>query len=365
MEMRIERLRKKAASASDSQALMHEVLQFEKELPEVPPVPRLFSEDITPERLASLMQEQGGKMAVFSDEGGVFDMLAGRYSKGVPNLDLWLKGHSVSPLRVDRQDRNRLPIIIDKPHLTVGLSPQPDVLRNLADKPGFRGRGLLARFFYALPRSPIGYRTLAPKPVSPEVEHRYGSGIWDLIEYRPRSVLQLRLTGSSYQEWKDFQRAIEPEFRDGGRLESLRDWGGKLAGGAARLAGLYHMLLQMGRPDFDNEIPLATVTAAIKSAACLIPHAQAVFALMDRDPAVDDAKKIISWILRQGKSLFTVRECFRSHQGRFQRMDAMRSVLVLLEQHGYVRRVRLDSSGGRPPSEICEVNPAILHLRES
>ena len=79
------------------------------------------------------------------DEGGIFDILAGRYSKGVPNLDLWLKGHSVSPLRIDRQDRSRLPIMIDKPHLTVGISPQPDVLASLRDKPGFRGRGLLSQ----------------------------------------------------------------------------------------------------------------------------------------------------------------------------------------------------------------------------
>jgi Protein of unknown function (DUF3987) len=83
IEARIDRLRKKAANAIDPSAMILELHELEKALPEVPPPPRLFSDDITPERLASLMQEQGGRMAVFSDEGGVFDMLAGRYSKGV------------------------------------------------------------------------------------------------------------------------------------------------------------------------------------------------------------------------------------------------------------------------------------------
>lgn len=360
IEGRIEYLRKKASSVADPRALMQELHQLENELPEVPPAPRFFSDDITPERLASLMQEQGGRMAVFSDEGGVFDMLAGRYSKGVPNLDLWLKGHSVSLVRVDRQDRSRPPIIIDRPHLTVGISPQPDVLESLHDKLGFRGRGLLARFLYGLPQSLLGHRTLAPRPVPTDVENRYGHGIWQLIGYHPEPMLRLRLSAAAYGEWKDFQRALEPQFLDGGMLQSLRDWGGKLAGAAVRLSGIYHMVLQCGRKETEIEIPRSTVMPAIELATCLISHAQAVFALMDRDPDVNDAERLVSWIVRQGKPFFTVRECFRSHQGRFQRVDAMQLILALLEQHGYVRRVRRDSGGGRP-SDTCEVNPLILN----
>jgi hypothetical protein len=361
MEGRIERLRKKAASAADPQALIQEIHQLENELPVVPVAPRLFCDDITPERVASLMQEQGGRLAVFSDEGGVFDILAGRYSKGVPNLDLWLKGHSVSLVRVDRQDRSRPPIIIDRPHLTVGISPQPDVLESLRDKPGFRGRGLLARFLYALPQSRLGYRTLAPKSIPWEVENRYRQGIRQLIEYHPDPLLRLRFSPSAYREWKDFQRALEPQFRDGGMLQSLKDWGGKLAGAAARLSGIYHMVLMCGRNDPEAEIAGTTVTQAIELATCLISHAQAVFALMDRDPAINDAEKLVGWIVRQGRPFFTVRECFRSHQGRFQRVDAMLTILVLLEQHGYIRRVRQDSGGGRPASDLCEVNPGVLN----
>jgi hypothetical protein len=160
---RIDRLRKKAAAVDDPYTLLVEISKLEGELPEVPPPPRLFVEDVTPERLASIMHEQNQRMAVFSDEGGIFDMLAGRYSRGVPNLDLWLKGHSVSPVRVDRQDISRPPIVMNHPHLTVGLSPQPDVLTALKDEPGFRGRGLLARFLYAVPQSRLGYRTLEPQ----------------------------------------------------------------------------------------------------------------------------------------------------------------------------------------------------------
>ena len=59
---------------------------------EVPPIPRLLADDITPEAAASLLAEQGGPLAIISAEGGIFDIIAGRYSsKAIPNMDLWLK----------------------------------------------------------------------------------------------------------------------------------------------------------------------------------------------------------------------------------------------------------------------------------
>ena len=57
----------------------------------VPVAPRLFTADCTPERLASLMAEQGERLTVLSDEASVFGNLAGRYSKsGAANLDVVL-----------------------------------------------------------------------------------------------------------------------------------------------------------------------------------------------------------------------------------------------------------------------------------
>ena len=102
-------------------------------------------------------------MAIISDEGGIFDILAGRYNNGVPNLDLFLQSHAGAAVRVDRGSRPS--VMMDEPALTLILSPQPDVLQGLASKPGFRGRGLLARFLFMLPVSKIGYRSGNTKPV--------------------------------------------------------------------------------------------------------------------------------------------------------------------------------------------------------
>ena len=61
---------------------------------EVPTLPRLIADDVTPEAAASLLADQDGRIAIMSAEGGIFETMAGRYSKGVPVLDVWLKGHA-------------------------------------------------------------------------------------------------------------------------------------------------------------------------------------------------------------------------------------------------------------------------------
>lgn len=354
-------LRKKAASAKnmDRGGLLDQIQELEQSMPEVPVVPRLFCDDVTPERLAGMMQEQRGRIAVLSDEGGIFDILAGRYSKGVPNLDLWLKAHAASPVRVDRQDPNKSPVSIDKPHLTVAISPQPDVLAKLRDKPGFRGRGLIARFLFALPPSRLGYRFLTVRPVPSAVEERYAAAIRSLLAYAPDETVHLHFTPEAYLIWKEFQRRIEYQFRPGGRLAQLKDWGSKLPGAAARVAGVMHMFACANHTVMATEIEAATMESAVEVATSLISHCRAALALMDEDPAFRHAQQVLAWIIQQGTESFSVRDCFRAHQTLFKRVSEITPIFTVLEQHGYIRICRQPSSGGRPPSPRCEVNPTL------
>ena len=79
----------------------------------VPEIPRIVADDATPEAATSLLAEQGGRLAIISAEGGIFDIIAGRYSGAIPNMDLWLKGHAGDPMRVDR--KGRAPEYIESP----------------------------------------------------------------------------------------------------------------------------------------------------------------------------------------------------------------------------------------------------------
>ncbi len=148
LEKALQRAQEDAARASPSEreTLSEQAAGLARKLEEtkVPVSPRLTSDDVTPERLAGLLHEHGGRMAVMSSEGEIFDLMAGWYSaNSTPNFTVYLKGHSGDTIRVDRVGRP--PEYVEGPALTLGLTVQPEVIRGLADKPGFRGRGLLGR----------------------------------------------------------------------------------------------------------------------------------------------------------------------------------------------------------------------------
>ena len=98
------------------------------------------------------MCEQGGRIATLSPEGDVFDLMGGALRQRAE------PGRLPEGARGGRDPRRptgaTLGVLAD-PALVLGVSPQPDVLKAWG-APGFRGRGLLARFLYALPESPLG-----------------------------------------------------------------------------------------------------------------------------------------------------------------------------------------------------------------
>jgi hypothetical protein len=361
-EARIESLRKQAAKSSNHDELMAQVAEIELSLPQVPIAPRLWTQDVTPERLGPLMAEQGERIALLSDEGGIFDVLAGRYSKGVPNLDLFLQAHAGAAVRVDRGSRP--PVMMRNPALTVAISPQPDVLESLSDKPGFRGRGLIARILYGLPASPIGFRELNPAPCPSAVERAYCDGIERLLKLAPPKdeaglwlPWRLSFSPQAYDAWKVFQRAIEILMREGGKLHYLKDWGSKLPGAAARIAGVFHCVLV--DPTQSTVISEGTVERVLNLVTPLMDHTLAVFNLMERDKVSEDAQKILAWIRKQGEPSFTARDCFCAHQSRFKTMDGIRLAISILEQH-YCVRPRPKEAVSHRPSEVYDVNPKLL-----
>jgi hypothetical protein len=362
IEERIAWLRKKAAKSPASATLIQEIADAEESLPDVPRAPQLWTQDTTSEKLAQLLQDQGERMGLFSDEGDIFEVLAGRYTGGVPNFDIFLHGHSASPVRVSRISRPDL--FLDKPMLSIGLSPQPGVLERLRDTPAFRHHGLLARFLFALPPSSLGDRKLVPQPCPAAVRDAYRDLITRLIRLTPPACdgawrpWRLKFSGEAYDAWKSFQREVESMMREGGRLERLRDWGSKLPGAVVRLAGVFHAVVI---EDLTQNLVISRDTAdcAIKLGTALTDHALAVFDLMERDPALENARKILEWIRRGRRRTFTLRECFCAHQKRFKRVAAIRPALELLAEHSYLRRAP-KSSVRKRPSEIFEVNPWLL-----
>lgn len=359
-------LRKQASKAKgkEFEQLKKEIADTEASLPEIPTVPQIWAQDVTPENLGTIMADNNERMAILSDEAGIFDILGGRYSGGIPNLDLFLQGHAGSAVRVNRGSRP--PVFMQTPALTFGLSPQPEVLRGLTEKPSFRGRGLLGRFLYVLPPSNLGYRKLNAKPIFPDYSARY-DGILTGILNQEATVHNegepcphiLKITDDALQAWQNYALKVEAGMREGCTYAHLTDWAGKLPGAVIRIAALLHIARHSLVRPWDKEISIEDMNAALRMADVLSVHALAVFDLMGADPALDGARVILRWIEREGKPEFTFRDCHYAHKTRYKRTAELEPIMeVLIERH-YIRPRILKQAQGRP-SRIYEINPAIL-----
>jgi hypothetical protein len=208
---------------------------------DVPAAPRLFTADVTPEKLASLLHENQGHMALLSAEAGIFGIMAGRYSSGMPNIDVYLAGHAGDPIRVDR--RGRPPEFIDRPALTIGLAVQPYVLAKAARVSDFAGRGLLDRFLYAIPAGTVGYRQTGTLPVPEAIRQGYDTTLRALAATFDRFAepVTLHLGTEASALFSAWRAEIEPRRRPDADLGHIQGWSSKLDGAVVRIAGLLHL----------------------------------------------------------------------------------------------------------------------------
>lgn len=346
--------------------MAHEAAEIEASLPNIPSPPQVWTSDCTPERLGVLLEAQEECLAWLSSEGGIFDTLQGRYSSGVPNLDLILKCYSGDAERVDRG--NRAPVFLRNPRLTIGLSPQPDVLRGLASNPKLQGRGLLERFFYLLPESPLGFRKHDTMPIPAPVWDAYQRALhtmlnWDLPEGPDgeSSLHRVRLTTEAYDHWLEFTRRIEQQMAPGGELENLTGWAAKTPGGAARLAAVFHCIKHAHGQPWAAEVTPDTMTDAIEVMLVIIRHSIAAMNMMGADSTINGAYKVWHWIERNRLQHFTVRDAFQRFKSIYQHVTDLLSVLNVLEERGYIEINEAPYSGnGRPPSPIVRVRPELV-----
>jgi replicative DNA helicase len=336
----------------------------------VPSRARRLVDDITPEKLTSLLAEQDGRLALMSAEGDIFDTLAGRYSAGAGvNLGVILKAHSGDSIHVDRIGRP--PEYVERPALTICLTVQPEVVRGLHRRPEFKGRGLLARFFYALPESLLGRREIRPPSMPAQIRTQYQRAIEKLAALPVRQdsaglVLahELRLSREAQRALEELERWLEPQLAPTGELASMTDWAGKLAGGIVRLAGLLHMASHWrdaAPAPWDQPIGEAAVTHAIQIGRYLIAHAQAAYALMGTDPEVEQAQIVLAWVTAQQRTHFTVRELYQGTKGRFKKVAELAPALRILIEHRFIHEAAPPPhpGPGRKPSPIYEVNPLV------
>ena len=362
---RIERLLGDAAKAKNGEereAIRAEIQREEEDMPEEARAPRLFTGDTTAERAQALLVEHHGRMAIHTDEAGQLGVMAGLYSNGQANLDVFLQSHAGSPLRVDRAGRSAH---VDRPVLTIGLLLQPGVLAEAASSRRFRDSGLLARFLYFMPASNVGTRDVRQHgPIAHEVRAAYESNLFHLLDGvidGQRKCITLSFTAAARERWYQLAEYIERNQGEGGMFESISDWTSKLPGAVARIAALFELAeTGLGATVVDAR----SVERAVSIAHLLIPHAQAAFGLLGTDVVDVDGAAIVKWIRAGDLAEFTRRDCQKAMEGRFRNVERLQKALARLEQQDVVREFKRANKGA-PPSTCYRINPKVLSIESS
>jgi hypothetical protein len=381
---RIQALTKEASKADDAevsvqgeqsrktrQQLEDEILELQESLPPEVVLPRLFVTDTTPEAMQNHLAQHEGRGAVLTDEGNLFEILSGMYSDGKSNLDAFLQGHSAGTLRVTRQGRA---VFLNNIAISLGLTVQPQVLSDLnhGSKQSFRGRGLLARFLFCLPKSNIGKREISKRLSIPlEVNRNYRASIMKLLDFDSERDVHgniipksLCLEVEALNIWEAFSQWLELEQGEGGKFEHIQDWTGKLPGQVLRIAALCHVAGQLDANISSLQIGKDTIASVLELAKNLVFHAQAALALMSNEQGLNDAEYILRWLTNhsecdeQGAYFFRRNELHKNSRFNKSKVDRLTKALsILTERHIVSPLCKLPT---RKPTLIHYVNPVIL-----
>lgn len=353
-----EQVVKGKANEEDINRIAEEVANYK----EVKPL-KLYVDDITTEKLTSVLANNDGRAAILSTEGGIFDTLAGTYSKNV-NIDVMLKGYSGDSIRVDRIGRNSESIL--NPTLTILLMVQPSVLSGLMQNGTFRGRGLTARFLYCIPTSNVGNRKYRSQPVPADVYQNYEKCIYNLLDDEvPKKPEVITLSAEADKMVEDFAEKLEPQLKD--KYADIADWAGKLVGNVLRIAALLCRAQELRSHDFLSEPEPLAVTGEVMEKAILIgkyfiEHARAAFTLMGVDHTTEDGKYVLKAIKDSGLAEFTRRDIMRLCR-KFKKAEEVQEVINMLIEYGYVseKAEKPYLGKGRPPLSKYVINPMLFN----
>lgn len=330
----------------------------------VPVAPRLVTGDATQEGLARLLDAQGGCIAVMDAEGcGPLAIMLGRYAQnGGVAIDLFLRGHAGETYRSDRAGRD--PIIVPNATITLAVTMQPEMLRQLGERRELRGLGLLARMLWCVPASTVGQRVARPEPMPQHVRSGYEVQVRRLLDLAPtgdggNEQHMVRFSVGADDILADLQERIEPQLRPGSEREHMADWASKLSGAVARVAGLLHAAEHVVDP-WKSEVSAETARRATVIGEYLFAHARAAFGSLGASPTTPEAEHVLSYLRAHAIDSISRRNLHRALRSRFPRAGDLVPALDLLAEHGFVRVIEVPASGATTrTTPHIEVHPSV------
>ena len=320
----------------------------------------LIADDTTVEALVSLMAENGERMLIASDEGGIFTHMKGRYKQNGDDTELYLKAHSGGRVSVHRKSRD--PEKLNNPALSLVVAVQPFVVENTILEEANNARGLTARLVYAVCAERAGSRKAIaaslPDDLAERYEHAVQRCLSQTVSPSPADEIPaarlIALSEEAREQAICYFDTAERRIAEG--LERAKGWNGKAFGLMMRIAGQFHAFecMERGEDPVETPLPAYIIVAAAIVTDCLAAHAEMVFAGSDKKTG--DAVYLLRRIGEMGGE-FNKRELWVKARRRFANSASFDETLRVLEESGYIR-IEVIPTDGRPLTKI-QVNPAV------
>ncbi len=349
-------------SGKDTSELEMQMIDLERNKPELPKVPRLLFSDSTPEALAFSLADKWPVGAVIASEAGV---VFGGHAMGkesvMRNLSLLNTLWDGQPLRIDR--KSGASYTVDGARLTMGLAVQPETVKAFLDasKGLARGIGFLARFMIAWPESTQGDRMFKNPPSCwPDRErfHRQLNTLLsrplDFDENGRLNPQMLELSTDAKKIWIAFHDDVETELRPGRDMAEARDVASKAADNAARLAALFHV--------FENSPGGSIGSDHMETAARIVSwhlyEARRFIGEIALPVEQTNALKLDAWLIeycRREKTMeVSTRHLQQNGPYATRKKDDLDQALEELKEAG---RIRSAKDGQK---KLVKINPALL-----
>lgn len=317
----------KGGKDEDIEKIQLEILDLEAN-PKTPL--RLIATDCTPEATAAVMAANNGRIAILSDEG-VFDVMAGLYTNGRANINIYLNSYDGQSISIDRKSSGSL--LLQRPLITFGVCCQPSVITEFVADKRFFGKGLAQRFLFCQPPSLCGYRTLCNLPIEQSVKDEYSALINRLLSL-PDSSENITLSDEAFEAFSSFFNEIEIKIGSEGKYSDTRTFLNKLLGKTVRISGLLHLC----ENDICTPLGINTMQNAIEIARYFITQNELLMSdNADTAAAEYVIERITKTAKKDGKSTYRARDLKRFCQKY--KSKELDEILTLLEEHKYVRFV--------------------------
>lgn len=323
----------------------------------------LVADDTTVEALVSLMRDNGERMLICSDEGGIFSHIKGRYKQNGDDTELYLKAHSGGRVSVHRKSRE--PDVLENPALSLCIAVQPYVVENSILDEENDGRGLTARFTYAYCEERAGSRSAVSGILPPDIIEAYENAVQKcltktinpdvLFENDYSTVSLIHLSDEAREYAISYFDITEKRIVEG--LERAKGWNGKSFGLAIRIAGLFHSFecMENDKDPSEISIPLKIMENAAEVTEVLAVHAEKVFA--GNDKKHNNALYLLRRIQALETDEFNKQDLWQKARRRFHNVEGFDEALQTLENNGYIR-IEVHQTKGRPLT-IIKVNPYV------